>query len=54
MLSLNQDIQVVGEAADGREAIDRARSCAPNVVVMDMAMPGTACRTRRLARDFAG
>jgi DNA-binding NarL/FixJ family response regulator len=56
MLSLNQDIQVVGEAADGREAIDRARSCAPNVVVMDMAMPGMdgLQATKRLARDFAG
>jgi DNA-binding NarL/FixJ family response regulator len=56
MLSLNQDIQVVGEAADGREAIDRARSCAPNVVVMDMAMPGMdgLQATKRLTRDFAG
>ena len=56
MLSLNQDIQVVGEASDGREAIDRARSCAPNVVVMDMAMPGMdgLQATKRLARDFAG
>jgi DNA-binding NarL/FixJ family response regulator len=54
MLSLNQDIQVVGEAADGREAIDRARSCAPNVVVMDMAMPGMdgLQATKRLTRDF--
>ncbi len=54
MLSLNQDIQVVGEAADGREAINRTRTCAPNVVVMDMAMPGMdgLQATKRLARDF--
>jgi DNA-binding NarL/FixJ family response regulator len=56
MLSLNQDVQVVGEAADGREAIERARSCAPNVVIMDMAMPGMdgLQATKRLARDFPG
>jgi DNA-binding NarL/FixJ family response regulator len=56
MLSLSQDIQVVGEAADGREAISRARSCAPNVVVMDMAMPGMdgLQATKRLVRDFPG
>ena len=39
MLSLNQDIQVVGEAVDGREAIARARACAPNVVVMVCPLP---------------
>jgi DNA-binding NarL/FixJ family response regulator len=56
MLSLNQDIQVVGEASDGREAIARVRSCAPNVVVMDMAMPGMdgLQATKRLVRDFPG
>lgn len=54
MLSLNQDIQVVGEAGDGREAINQARTCAPNVVVMDMAMPGMdgLQATKRLTRDF--
>src|SRR4030042_356853 len=56
MLSLNQEIEIVGEAADGREAIRQTRSCAPNVVVMDMAMPGMdgLQATKRLARDFPG
>lgn len=34
------DMEVVGEAASGDEAVALARSCAPDVVVMDLAMPG--------------
>jgi DNA-binding NarL/FixJ family response regulator len=34
------DIEVVGEAADGREAIEGARRLQPDVVLMDVAMPG--------------
>lgn len=33
-------IQVVGEARDGSEAVDLARKLRPDVIVMDMAMPG--------------
>ena len=33
------DIQVVGEAANGREAIERVRQLKPDVVVMDVSMP---------------
>ena len=39
LLEACDDIQVVGEAATGREAIDLAESLAPNVVVMDISMP---------------
>src|SRR4030065_390768 len=34
------DIEVVGEAADGREAIEKSRKLEPDVVLMDIAMPG--------------
>lgn len=34
------DIQVVGEAADGAEAVARAGELGPDVVLMDIAMPG--------------
>jgi DNA-binding NarL/FixJ family response regulator len=33
------DLSVVGEADDGRQAVDLARSLKPNVVVMDIGMP---------------
>jgi len=34
------DLDVVGEAGDGHEAVRLARRHAPDVVVMDVAMPG--------------
>jgi len=41
MLEDDDEIQVVGEAANGDEAIALARTLKPAVVVMDVAMPGT-------------
>ncbi|MCS7041214.1 MAG: response regulator transcription factor [Bryobacteraceae bacterium] len=39
ILEQEPDLQVAGEAADGREAVRLARELAPDVVVMDVAMP---------------
>ena len=40
ILALHDDIEVVGEAADGREALEKAGKLSPDVVLMDIAMPG--------------
>ncbi len=39
VLSVEDDIEVVGEAADGLQAIERARVSRPDVVLMDVQMP---------------
>ncbi|GAA4578961.1 response regulator transcription factor [Planotetraspora phitsanulokensis] len=41
ILSAQPDMEVVGEAADGEEAIAEARRLRPDVVLMDVRMPGT-------------
>ena len=40
LLATAGDIQVVAEASDGREAVERARATSPDVVLIDIAMPG--------------
>jgi DNA-binding NarL/FixJ family response regulator len=40
LLSLNSDIEIVGEASEGKEAVARSQELAPDVIVMDIAMPG--------------
>ena len=39
LLEAESDIEVVGEAATGRQAVEMARDLQPDVIVMDIAMP---------------
>ncbi len=39
ILSAEGDIQVIGEASNGRQAVEMAQKLRPDVVVMDIAMP---------------
>ena len=39
LIDAEDDLEVVGEAADGRQAVELAASLAPDVVVMDVRMP---------------
>jgi DNA-binding NarL/FixJ family response regulator len=53
LLSVEDDITVVAEAATGEDAVALARTCGVDVVVLDLRMPGTGGveATRQLTRD---
>ena len=40
LLESESDFEVIGEAADGGEAMEKARETRPDVVLMDIGMPG--------------
>jgi DNA-binding NarL/FixJ family response regulator len=39
LLSFHSDIEMVGEAGDGREPVEKARQIQPDVILMDINMP---------------
>ena len=54
ILEAQQDLEVVGEASDGREAVSRAQELSPDLVLMDIRMPGVdglAATRTLLAKD---
>jgi DNA-binding NarL/FixJ family response regulator len=56
LLSMEPDMEVVGQACDGIEAVEMAMRLAPEIVLMDLHMPrqGGVAATREITRTLPG
>src|SRR5580704_4350029 len=56
LLSMEPDMEVIGQACDGIEAVTMAGQLRPDVVLMDLHMPrlGGVAATREITRDLPG
>src|SRR5713226_896230 len=53
LISAEPDMEVVGEASNGGDAVDKANEARPDVVLMDIGMPGLSSveATRQIKKN---